>query len=86
MLEEGKLMLFEPAILEVRLGEQIRFVIYNEGTCDNHEFILATKERTTVAHGELMKKFPNMEHDDPNVYPGGAARPRRNSLEVHQAR
>jgi uncharacterized cupredoxin-like copper-binding protein len=65
MLEEGKQMLFEPAMVEVRLGEQIRFVIYNEGTW-NHEFFLATKADNR-GHGQLMKKFPDMEHDDPNA-------------------
>ncbi len=65
MLEDGKKMLFEPSIVEVRLGEQIRFVIYNEGTW-NHEFVLATKEENRK-HAELMKKFPEMEHDDPNA-------------------
>ena len=65
ILEEGKQMLFEPAIIDVRLGEQIRFAIYNEGTW-NHEFILATKADNR-RHGRLMKKFPDMEHDDPNA-------------------
>ena len=49
----------------VRLGEQIRFEIYNEGSWD-HEFMLATKEDNRK-HAEVMKKFPNMEHDDPNA-------------------
>jgi uncharacterized cupredoxin-like copper-binding protein len=65
MLEEGKRMLFEPAVVEVGLGEQIRFVIFNEGTWD-HEFMLATKADNRK-HAELMKKFPDMEHDDPNA-------------------
>jgi uncharacterized cupredoxin-like copper-binding protein len=65
MLEDGKKMLFKPSIVEVQLGEQIRFVIYNEGTW-NHEFVLATKEENWK-HAELMKKFPEMEHDDPNA-------------------
>jgi uncharacterized cupredoxin-like copper-binding protein len=65
MLEEGKKMLFKPAIIEVRLGEQIRLEIYNDGSWD-HEFMLATKEDNRK-HAEVMKKFPNMEHDDPNA-------------------
>jgi uncharacterized cupredoxin-like copper-binding protein len=65
MLEDGKKMLFEPAIIEVRQGEQIRFVIFNEGTW-NHEFMLATIAENRK-HAELMKKFPDMEHDDPNA-------------------
>jgi len=65
MLEDGKQMLFEPAVVEVRLGEQIRFVIYNEGTW-THEFILAA-QADNRKHAELMKKFPDMEHDDLNA-------------------
>jgi uncharacterized cupredoxin-like copper-binding protein len=64
MLEDGKKMLFEPALVEVKQGEQIRFVIFNEGTW-NHEFMLAT-EAENRKHAEVMKKFPEMEHDDPN--------------------
>jgi uncharacterized cupredoxin-like copper-binding protein len=30
-----------------------------------HEFILATTDEN-LKHAELMKKFPEMEHDDPN--------------------
>ena len=65
MLEDGKRMLFDPAVVEVRLGEQIRFVVFNEGTW-NHEFILATKQDNRK-HAALMKKFPEMEHEDPNA-------------------
>jgi uncharacterized cupredoxin-like copper-binding protein len=65
MLEDGKKMLFEPATVEVRQGEQIRFVLFNEGTW-NHEFMLAT-EAENRKHAELMKRFPDMEHDDPNA-------------------
>ncbi len=65
MLEDGKKMLFEPAVVEVRLGEQVRFEIFNEGSW-NHEFVLAT-QAANQKHAELMKKFPDMEHDDPNA-------------------
>ena len=46
-------------------GEQIRFVLENAGG-DDHEFVLATVAENRK-HGELMKKFPDMEHDDPNA-------------------
>jgi uncharacterized cupredoxin-like copper-binding protein len=65
MLEDGKKMLFEPAMLEVRLGEQVRFEIFNAGSW-NHQFVLAT-EAANRKHAELMKKFPDMQHDDPNA-------------------
>ena len=65
MLEEGKKMLFDPAVIEVKRGEQIRFVLMNDGT-EDHEFILATQKENRK-HAEQMKKFPEMEHDDPNA-------------------
>jgi uncharacterized cupredoxin-like copper-binding protein len=65
MLEEGKKMLFEPAMIQVKRGEQIRFVLMNDGT-EDHEFILATQKENRK-HAEQMKKFPEMEHDDPNA-------------------
>jgi uncharacterized cupredoxin-like copper-binding protein len=65
MLEDGKKMVFEPAVVEVRLGEQVRFEIFNEGTW-NHEFVLAT-DAANRKHAEVMKKFPDMEHADPNA-------------------
>ena len=65
MREDGKKMAFEPARIRVRKGEQIRFVLENDGT-DDHEFVLATPDEDRK-HAELMKKFPDMEHDDPNA-------------------
>jgi uncharacterized cupredoxin-like copper-binding protein len=64
MREDGKKMLFEPDRVEVRQGEQVHFVLFNEGT-ESHEFLLATRAENKK-HGEVMKKFPKMEHDDPN--------------------
>jgi uncharacterized cupredoxin-like copper-binding protein len=65
MTEEGKRMLFDPSSIEARRGEQIRFVLFNEGA-EYHEFVLATKSENRK-HAEFMKKFPAMEHDDPNA-------------------
>jgi uncharacterized cupredoxin-like copper-binding protein len=65
MIEDGKKMLFEPAQVEVKRGEQIRFVLMNGGT-EDHEFILATQKENRK-HAEEMKKFTEMEHDDPNA-------------------
>jgi uncharacterized cupredoxin-like copper-binding protein len=65
MREDGKKMLFEPARIEVRRGEQIRFVLDNAGAKD-HEFVLATVKENKK-HGEQMRKNPEMEHDDPNA-------------------
>lgn len=60
---EGK-MLFIPDKIEVRQGEQIRFVITNSGALP-HEFVLASVA-DNEKHAALMQKYPDMEHDDPN--------------------
>jgi len=65
MREDGKKMAFEPARITLRKGEQIRFVLENDGT-DDHEFVLANAAENRK-HAELMKKFPDMEHDEPNA-------------------
>lgn len=59
-----KEMDFTPSRIEIKRGEQIRFVIRNTGI-EDHEFLLATTEEN-LRHAELMKKHPKMEHDDPN--------------------
>jgi uncharacterized cupredoxin-like copper-binding protein len=60
---DGK-MVFIPDRVEVRRGEQVRFVLRNNGEID-HEFVLGTTE-DNLKHAQLMKEFPNTEHDDPN--------------------
>jgi uncharacterized cupredoxin-like copper-binding protein len=57
-------MAYAPARIEVKRGEQIRFVIRNTGA-DDHEFLLATAEEN-LKHGEAMKDNPHMEHAEPN--------------------
>ncbi len=64
-------MRFTPASISVKQGETIRFVVKNSGAV-KHEFVLGT-EKELKEHYELMKKFPEMEHADPNqvtVAPG----------------
>jgi len=64
-------MRFTPDLIEVKLGETIRFVHVNNGKV-MHEFVLGTKKEL-AEHAVLMKKFPNMEHDEPymaHVAPG----------------
>lgn len=60
---EGK-MTYTPDKIEVRRGEQIRFVIKNEGELA-HEFLLDSFEGN-AKHKVQMEKNPEMEHDDPN--------------------
>jgi uncharacterized cupredoxin-like copper-binding protein len=57
-------MLYLPDRIEVKKGEQIKFILKNEGELD-HEFMLDTKAHNQK-HAELMEKHPEMEHDDPN--------------------
>jgi uncharacterized cupredoxin-like copper-binding protein len=57
-------MEFNPSRIEVKRGEQIRFIVRNAGT-EDHEFLLASTE-DNLKHAEAMKKNPRMEHDDPN--------------------
>jgi uncharacterized cupredoxin-like copper-binding protein len=61
---DGKMM-FIPERVEIKRGEQIRFILQNFGELD-HEFVLATTAEN-VKHAEEMKKNPDMEHDDPNA-------------------
>lgn len=71
--EDGK-MIYVPSKFVMKKGEQVRFVISNAGKVA-HEFVLASTEEN-LKHGEMMKKFPEMEHDDPNnktVQPKGKA-------------
>ncbi|MCW5686843.1 MAG: cupredoxin family protein [Pseudolabrys sp.] len=65
MKEGDGTMLFVPARIEVKRGEQIRFLLRNGGALD-HEFVLATAPEN-LKHAEAMKKNPDMEHDDPNA-------------------
>lgn len=65
MDEKGKRMFYTPLHITVRKGEQIRFVIFNDGI-ENHEFVLATVKENR-AHAREMKKHPHMAHHDPNA-------------------
>jgi len=67
----GDDMRFRPDRIEVREGETVRLRIRNTGRA-MHEFVLGTPEEL-AAHAELMKKFPDMQHDEPymaHVPPG----------------
>ena len=58
-------MRFTPANISVKQGETVRFVIKNSGQV-KHELVLGT-EKELKEHYEVMKKNPEMEHDDPNM-------------------
>jgi len=64
-------MRFNPSSISVRQGETIRFVVKNTGAI-MHEFVIGTIEANNE-HAQLMKRFPNMQHDAPymaHVAPG----------------
>ena len=63
VIEMSDDMRFTPDRIEVRQGETVRFRVRNKGAM-LHEMVLGTKEELD-AHAALMRKFPQMEHDEP---------------------
>ena len=58
-------MRYDPASITVKAGETIRFVVTNAGQL-HHEFIIGdTNEQEE--HAEMMRKMPNMKHEDNNT-------------------
>lgn len=64
-VDMGDDMRFKPSSIAVKQGETIRFIVRNAGQL-KHEFVLGTT-KSLKEHYELMKKFPEMEHADPNM-------------------
>ena len=58
-------MAFLPGRIEVRQGEQVQFVLRNNGELD-HELVIGTAEANR-AHAEVMANHPDMAHDDANA-------------------
>jgi uncharacterized cupredoxin-like copper-binding protein len=58
-------MRFVPATLSVKQGETLRLVVKNSGQL-THEIVLG-HEKDLKAHAEQMRKFPEMEHAEPNM-------------------
>jgi uncharacterized cupredoxin-like copper-binding protein len=63
-IEMNDSMRYTPADVQVKQGETIRFVVKNVGKV-KHELSLGTQQEL-LEHLEQMKKFPDMEHDEPN--------------------
>jgi uncharacterized cupredoxin-like copper-binding protein len=64
-------MRFNPASMTVKEGEVIRFVVKNSGKL-KHEMVIGSASELKE-HAQLMAKFPEMEHAEPNqvaVTPG----------------
>lgn len=67
-------MRFSPSKIAAQKGETLRLVVSNKGKIP-HELVLG-EMKGLREHAELMKKFPGMEHDEPNmvtVKPGESA-------------
>lgn len=67
-------MRFTPGDITVKQGETVRFVVVNQGKI-LHEMVIGTMDELK-AHGEMMRKHPGMEHDEPymsHVSPGKKA-------------
>lgn len=58
-------MRFTPTEIQVKQGETVRFVVKNSGKI-KHELVLGT-EKELKEHYEVMKKSPEMEHDEPSM-------------------
>jgi uncharacterized cupredoxin-like copper-binding protein len=58
-------MIFEPNDLRVGRGETVRIVLENAGELE-HELTLGTAKEIEK-HAEQMRKFPEMEHAEPNA-------------------
>ena len=63
-VEMNDTMRFRPDSIQVKRGETIRFVVRNTGKV-KHEMVLGTIKELKE-HAGLMRKFPEMEHADPN--------------------
>lgn len=71
VVEMGDDMRFKPSAIQVKRGETIKLVVKNLGKI-KHELNLGT-QKELLEHLEVMKKYPDMEHDEPNkvtVAPG----------------
>ena len=58
-------MRFTPSSVTVKRGEIVKFVVRNDGKV-LHEMVLGTVQ-ALEEHAALMKKFPEMEHAEPNM-------------------
>ena len=67
-------MRYAPMEITIKHGETVRFVARNSGKV-MHEMVLGTMKELKE-HLEIMRKHPNMEHDEPHmahVKPGSTA-------------
>jgi uncharacterized cupredoxin-like copper-binding protein len=63
MVDMKDTMRFSPDALNIKQGETVKFIFRNTGSVV-HEWVLGTPDEL-AKHSEVMKKFPDMEHDAP---------------------
>ena len=63
-IEMSDNMRYTPSNIQVKQGETVRFIVKNVGQV-KHELSLGS-EKELLEHLEQMKKFPDMEHDEPS--------------------
>ena len=63
-IEMSDNMRYTPSNIQVKQGETVRFIVKNVGKV-KHELSLGTNKEL-LEHLEQMKKFPDMEHDEPS--------------------
>lgn len=61
----GDDMRFAPSRIEVKAGDTVKFLVTNRGQM-LHEMVLGTADELKK-HAELMRRFPNMVHEDANL-------------------
>jgi uncharacterized cupredoxin-like copper-binding protein len=65
MGESGGAMNFTPDRIQVKTGEQVRFVLENKGALA-HEFRLASV-KDNDEHAAMMQRMPDMQHREANT-------------------
>ncbi|EXI81942.1 MAG: Plastocyanin precursor [Candidatus Accumulibacter appositus] len=58
-------MRFVPDHVTVKAGETVRFFLKNRGKMP-HEMVIGSMAELKE-HAEIMRKFPSMEHEEPNM-------------------
>jgi uncharacterized cupredoxin-like copper-binding protein len=64
-MQDSMRFVFDPPLDKLRHGEVIEFLVSNDGAIQ-HEFSIGNAE-DQVAHAEMMRKMPDMKHEDPNT-------------------
>lgn len=64
-IEMDDSMRFIPNRITVAEGETVRFLVVNRGKA-MHEMVIGTEDELR-SHAEMMKKYPDMEHDEPHM-------------------